>query len=67
MEDTTTSTIPWYKSKTIWTAIVTVIIGAIGPIATAFGHPEIHVPEWILSLLVGMGLYTARTATTDIK
>ena len=58
--------IPWYKSKTILTAIVTVIVGAIGPISTAFGYP-INIPEWVLSLLVGMGLYTARTSKTDIK
>ena len=56
----------WYKSKTIWASIVTVILGGIGPISTAFGHP-IAIPEWVISLLVGMGLYTARTATTDIK
>jgi hypothetical protein len=66
MADEPVVSIPWYKSKTILTAIVTVIIGAIQPISTAFGHP-IAIPEWVLSLLVGLGLYTARTATTDIK
>jgi len=61
-----TSTIAWYKSRAIWTAIVTVIIGAVGPISTAFGHPVV-IPPWILSLLTGVGIYTTRTATTDIK
>ena len=63
---TPTESIPWYKSRTIWAAVVTVIIGGITPISTAFGHP-IQIPEWVLSLLVGMGLYTARVAKSDIK
>lgn len=63
---TPTPTIPWYRSRTIWAAVVTVIIGGITPVSTAFGHP-IQIPEWVLSLLVGMGLYTARTAKADIK
>jgi len=65
LEDTM-DTKKWYKSKTIWTAIISVLIGAIQPISTAFGHP-IVIPDWIISLLVGMGLYTARTAEKSIS
>jgi hypothetical protein len=55
-----------WLSKTVWAAIVTAVLGAITPVSTALGHP-IVVPEWVISILVGMGLYLARTATTDIK
>lgn len=55
----------WYKSKTIWAAIVTAIIGAIQPISAAFGHP-IVIPSWVLEVLVGLGLYGLRTASKDI-
>ncbi len=69
LEDTNmadTSIIPWYRSRTIWAAIVTAILGVIQPVSTAFGHP-IVIPEWIISVLIGLGLYTARTASTSIK
>jgi hypothetical protein len=58
--------IAWYKSKTIWTAILGVILGAVQPISSAVGHP-IVVPDWVFQLLGGMGLYSLRTATQDIK
>ena len=60
------SVIPWYKSRTIWAAVVTAILGVLQPVSAAFGHP-IVVPEWVLSVLIGLGLYTARTASTSIK
>lgn len=66
MTDTTIDTKPWFKSKTIWAAIVTGILGALGPISTAFGHPVV-VPQWILDVLIGMGIYTARTSTSTIE
>jgi hypothetical protein len=56
----------WYQSKTIWTAIITVVVGAIQPISEAFGHP-IKVPEYIISLLVGMGLYSLRVGDKPIQ
>lgn len=55
----------WYKSKTVWTAILGVVIGAIQPISSAFGHP-IVIPSWILEVLAGMGLYGLRTADKPI-
>ena len=64
MADTPTKS-KW-MSKTVWAAIVTAILGALTPVSTALGHP-IVVPEWVISVLVGMGLYLARTSTTDIK
>jgi hypothetical protein len=55
----------WYKSKTIWAAVITAIIGVIQPVSSAFGHP-IVIPQWVLDVLIGMGLYGLRTATTTI-
>lgn len=55
----------WYQSKTVWAAIVGVILGAVQPISSAFGHP-IVVPSWVLEVLGGMGLYGLRTGSTPI-
>ena len=46
---------PWYKSKTIWTAIVAGIIG----VAQAFG---VTIPVWVFSVLAALGLYAVRSA-----
>lgn len=59
MSETTAT--PWYKSKAKLAAIVTVIVGAIQPLSTAFGHP-IVVPDFIVQVLVGLGLYGIRDA-----
>jgi hypothetical protein len=50
----------WWASKTIWIAIVAGVLG----ILSAFGVP---VPEWVIAILASLGLYTARTANTEIK
>ena len=56
----------WFLSKTIWAAIIGVILGAVTPISTAFGHP-IVVPSWVFEILAGLGLYSLRTADTKIS
>jgi len=56
----------WYQSKAVLTAIVGVILGAIQPISAAVGHP-IVVPNWVLEVLAGFGLYSLRTAKTDVQ
>lgn len=48
-----------WKSKTVWVAIIGVVLGAIEPISKALGNPII-VPSWILEVLAGMGLYSLR-------
>lgn len=55
-----------WQSKTVWVAIIGVIVGAIQPISTALGHP-IVIPQWVLEVLAGMGLYSLRTADTTLK
>lgn len=52
---------PWYKSKAKLAAIIGVILAAVTPISTAFGHP-IVVPNWVLEFLAGVGLYGLRDA-----
>ena len=52
---------PWYLSKAKLAAIVTVIVGAIQPISSAFGHP-IVVPQFVIELLIGLGVYGIRDA-----
>ncbi len=48
-------------SKTKIIAIVGVLVAAITPISTAFGHP-IVIPDWILKILASAGLWTLRDA-----
>lgn len=55
----------WYQSKGVWTAIIGVILGAVQPISSAFGHP-ITIPVWVFELLGGMGLYTLRVGDKPI-
>lgn len=57
---------PWYKSKTVLSAIIGVLLAAVQPISTAVGHP-IVIPNWVFEILAGMGLYSLRTATTTIQ
>lgn len=48
-----------WKSKAVWSAILTAIVGAIQPVSTALGHP-IVVPQWVVEVLIGMGIYGLR-------
>lgn len=62
MADTEQGTVKtWYKSKAKIAAIVTAIVAAIQPISTAFGTP-IVVPQWVIELLIGLGIYGVRDA-----
>lgn len=55
----------WFQSKAVWTAILGVLLGAVQPISSAFGHP-IVVPAWVLEVLAGMGVYSLRTGDKPI-
>ena len=48
-----------FKSKTVWTAILGVVLGAIQPVSAALGHP-IVVPAWVYEVLGAFGLYALR-------
>ena len=45
----------WYKSKTVWTAIVVGVLGVV----QALG---VGVPEWLYAVLGALGLYGVRDA-----
>ena len=49
----------WYKSKTVWTAVVGVILGGVEPISTSLGYP-IVVPQWVYYVLGSFGVYGLR-------
>lgn len=60
-------TVPWYKSKGIWTGIVVTILGIYTTVQTNF--PNVHIPaipEWLFALLGAMGIYTRAVATNRV-
>lgn len=48
-------------SKTKLIALIAVILPAIEPVSTAWGHP-IHVPDYVYKILGGAGLWAVRDA-----
>jgi hypothetical protein len=54
----------WYLSKSIWTGVVTAVIGLYLTLAPQFGWPAI--PEIIFVILGSFGVYTRATANTTI-
>lgn len=67
----TMPTKPWYQSKTIWTGIVTALIGIYNAVAgsalPAFGHTAPMIPDWIFTLLGAIGIYSRTTTDTKIQ
>lgn len=55
---------PWYTSKTIWAGVVAALIGVYNSIALAKTLPPI--PDWVFTILGGIGVYSRATATTTI-
>lgn len=64
LEDGPMDTKPWYKSKGIWTGIVTVLVASYATAAAQFHLPAI--PEFLFALLGAAGIYTRATAETKI-
>ena len=50
---------PWYKSKTVWTAIIGSALAAVPPVSAALGHPVV-VPDCAYKILSMFGLYAVR-------
>lgn len=63
-ENSQMETKPWYKSITIWSAVVAALLGVYGAVSSV--HPLPPIPDWILKLLGATGLYGLRTADTKI-
>ncbi len=64
LEEGAMPTKSWYKSKTIWVAAVSAMIGIYNSIAQVKGLPPI--PELVYTLLGAIGVYTRSTADTKI-
>ncbi len=50
---------PIWKSKAVWSAVLMALVGAVQPISSALGHP-VTVPNWIVEVLAGFGIYGIR-------
>ena len=57
---------PKWKSKAVWAAVITALLGAVQPISEALGHP-ISVPDWVFQVLIGAGLYGIRDAKKPLN
>lgn len=60
----------WWKSKGIWSGVLAILVVAYNaiaaPLSENFGVVLPPIPEWILALLGGMGIYGRVTATKKI-
>jgi len=55
---------PWYKSLTIWSGVVTVLVTAYNSATVQFGLPAI--PDFVYAILGFLGVYGRTTASTVI-
>lgn len=66
-----TETKKWWKSKGVWTGIITVLIGLYGSIDASlgpqFGFDLPPIPDWFFALLGSMGVYARLDAKKQIK
>lgn len=60
---------PWYKSKTIWSDVLTGLMGVYAvasPILATHGITLPAIPGWLLTILGAMGIHGRVTADTKI-
>lgn len=61
---------PWWKSKTILSDIVSILVVAYGAASTGLaahlGHPLPIIPDWVFAVLAGIGIYGRTSAETVI-
>lgn len=60
----------WYKSKGVWTGIVTVLVALYQGIDTQIG-PQVgfnlpDIPNFVYAILGAIGIYSRKVATTTI-
>jgi len=55
----------WYRSKTIWSGIVAVVIAAYNEAANQFGLPV--TPDFVYALLGALGVYGRATANATVS
>lgn len=63
-EDSKMESKPWWKSQTIWSAVVAGVIGVYNTVAPLKGLPP--VPEWVYTLLGAIGIHGRVTADAKI-
>lgn len=70
LEEGIMPTKPWYKSVTIWSDIVTILVGTYATAQTTLApHLGVNLPNipgWVLAFLGALGVYGRSTATTTI-
>lgn len=61
---------PWYKSKTILSDAVTILVviytAVQTQIAPNYGWSLPNIPEYVYAVLAGLGIYGRKTATTKV-
>jgi len=55
----------WYKSKTIWTAIITITV-ALYNLVIKCGATLPYIPEEIYIILGALGIYSRKVSNTKI-
>lgn len=54
----------WWKSKTVWSGVIAVLVAGYNAAATQWSIPAI--PEWVFALLGGLGVYGRVTAEKKV-
>lgn len=57
---------PWWMSKTVWSSVITGVIGVYLTINQASGGTLPQIPDWILILLGALGVYGRASADKRI-
>ena len=60
----------WYQSKTVWSDVLTVLLGVYAVTSPVLASHGVHVPEipgWLLTVLGAMGIHGRVTADTKIS
>ena len=70
-EGTMEDTKKWWTSKGVWTGVVTFLLGAYSLVSVtvmpALGKPPLPpIPDWVLTLLGAMGVYSRVIAEKTI-
>lgn len=69
-EGTAMETKKWWKSKSIWTGVVTVLIAAYETsqksLAPQLGYELPEIPSFLYMVLGSMGIYTRAVASTKV-
>lgn len=69
-EDSAMETKKWWKSKGVWTGIVTVLVGGYeatrSQLAPQFGYSLPEIPSFLYMVLGSLGVYSRVTAAKTI-